>query len=511
MIRRQLLTGTVSNAAGKATAVGIWFVLTPFLLSRLGTAEYALWVLAGSLASYGLLLDFGLASAVAKYVAEHSARGDRQGASVLVASALSLYTAFALVAIALGWVLAPFVPRLLSMSPEHASTAVLLTMLTATNVGVAIAASTPAAVLRGLQRFDLYNAVSIGNSLLEAMGTVVVVLAGGGVVGIIAVFIPINLITGLLNAWLVKRTAPDLRLGWRGANLATLRQVTRFSSTVFAIETAGRLQTRTDEFVIAMFRPLTAVTAYALARKLGELAQLVALPFLKVVMPIASALNAVDQMGRLRTLYVVASRVALVIAVPIALVLVMRGEEILTLWVGAGFAPHATLLALLATATLLTTSQWPAVEILQGMGRHAFVAKVALASGIANVALSIALLGPLGLTGVALGTLIPAAVTSFAFVLPFVVRSLRLDWATIAGHIWLPALVPGGFAGAALWLMDRPEAVPSVRTLIPQLVVAVGIYAAGYLAMPRATAERQLISDLFSISRRRLALFTARG
>ena len=511
MIRRQLLTGTVSNAAGKATAVGIWFVLTPFLLSRLGTAEYALWVLAGSLASYGMLLDFGLASAVAKYVAEYSARGDRQGASVLVASALALYTAFAVVAIAIGVLVAPYVPGLLSTTAEHASTAVLLTILTAINVGVAIAASTPGAVLRGLQRFDLYNAISIGNSLLEAVATVVAVLAGWGVVGIIGIFIPINVLTGLVTAWLVKRAAPDLKLGWRGANFATIRQVSRFSSTVFAIETAGRLQTRTDEFVIAMFRPLTAVTPYALARKLGELAQLIALPFLKVVMPIASALDAVDQMGRLRTLYIVASRIALVIAVPIAVVLAMRGEEILTLWVGAEYASHANLLALLAVATLLTTSQWPAVEILQGMGRHGFVAKVALASGIANVGLSIVLLGPLGLTGVALATVIPAVISSFLFVLPYVARALRLEWTTVVGDIWLPAIAPAAASAVALWVMARPGAMATPAALTAQLCVAVGLYAAGYLAMPRATAERQLLSDLFSISRRRLSVLTARG
>src|SRR5207249_4187413 len=53
VIRYRLLIGTLSNCAGKVTAVGIWFFLTPFVLDRLGPHEYALWVLTGAMASYG--------------------------------------------------------------------------------------------------------------------------------------------------------------------------------------------------------------------------------------------------------------------------------------------------------------------------------------------------------------------------------------------------------------------------------------------------------------------------
>jgi len=73
MIRRRLLTGTLSNFAGRFTTAGIWFVLTPFLLARLEPDGYALWVLMSAVASYGSLLELGIGGAVVKYVAEHVA------------------------------------------------------------------------------------------------------------------------------------------------------------------------------------------------------------------------------------------------------------------------------------------------------------------------------------------------------------------------------------------------------------------------------------------------------
>src|SRR5688572_27957068 len=98
MIRDRLLAGTISHFTGKFTAMFIWYVLTPFVLDRLGPSGYALWVLMGAIASDGFLLDFGIGGAVVKYVAEHAACGEHQDARIIVASAVRLYSALALAA-----------------------------------------------------------------------------------------------------------------------------------------------------------------------------------------------------------------------------------------------------------------------------------------------------------------------------------------------------------------------------------------------------------------------------
>src|SRR5687767_5696789 len=101
MIRRRLLTGSCSNLASKAIAVGTWFLMTPYLLAKLGTSGYALWILLASTASYGFLLELGIGGAVIKYVAEHVARGERQAARQVIVSAMWLFAGLAIVALAL--------------------------------------------------------------------------------------------------------------------------------------------------------------------------------------------------------------------------------------------------------------------------------------------------------------------------------------------------------------------------------------------------------------------------
>lgn len=496
MIRQRLLAGIASNVLGKFAGVAIWFVLTPFILRRVGPGGYALWVLMGAVSSYGFLLDFGIGGAVVKYVAEHVARGEYKHAQAMIASARWLYLAIALAAVALGVAVAPYVPGWLGVAVEQQAAARWVVILTAINVAVTIAFTPPMSVLRGLQRHDLYNGVSVVNSIVEAAAMTAALVAGWGVVGMMAAAIPVSVATGFASARLVKTTAPELPVGWRGGGPAAMRHLVSFSASLFAIQFAGRLQTKTAEFIIAAFGALTAVTPYALARRLGGIAELIAVQCFKVVMPLASQLDASSDGTRLRKLYIVSSRVAVGVAIPIAAVLTLLGAPILEHWVGREYVAHAHLVALLSLAGVIATSQWPAVEILQGMARHRVVAVASLAGGIANVGLSIALLPVLGLVGVAIATVISTAAAALFLVTPFANRSLGVSTGTSLREIWMPALVPGCAIAAMLGLLIARVPSPSMAILGLWIAAAMVVYVAGYLAMPACVAERQLVSDV---------------
>jgi O-antigen/teichoic acid export membrane protein len=495
-IRRRLLSAMVSNSLGKATAVGIWLVLTPFALRHLGLDGYALWVLTGALTSYGALLDFGVGGAVVKYVAEHTARGDRAAAGAMIASATWLYFALAVVAVGIGAAIAPVVPPLLGVAPALQRTAVWLVFLTSLNVAITIFSTPVFSVLRGLQRYDVVNAIRIAGSWVEAAAVVAALLAGWGVLGMMAVLVPVNCAIGAAAVLCLRRIAPELGMRWHGTDVATIRQIASFSASLFAIDVAGRLQNRANEFIIAFFGAIAAVTPYALARKLGEIAQMIALQSLQVVMPIASALDTRDDTPRLRMLYIVSSRIVLGIAVPITIALLLFGRNILTLWVGPEYAAYAPVLGVLAVASLVSTSQWPALQILQGVARHRLVAYVSLAAGVANVVLSVTLLPHFGLLGVAFGTLIPATAAWLGIVMPFANRTLKVSWGEALREIWMPGLLPGVAAVAVVTALNPRPVEPSLIPTAGWVALASVLYATGYLLMPAAGAERRLFGEL---------------
>jgi len=383
----------------------------------------------------------------------------------------------------------------LNIGPEQQSTAAWLIALTGINIACAIAMTPASAVLRGLHRYDLHNAVIALNAVTEASLVTIVLFTGGGVIGMMLALIAANITSGVTAAFLVSRVAPELRLRFRGRTPDAFRKLLVFSTALFPIEAGRRLQNRTDGFVIAAVQGLSGVTPFALARRLSELCELAAVQFLRVVLPVASELHAERNIGRLRELYLVSSRVTLGISVPVAAILIVAGSAVLTRWVGSEYARHAHLLFLLAPASVLATSQWPAAEILQGMARHRIVAITSCIAGTSSILLSIALLPWLGLTGVAVGALVPLVVSSLGVVIPFANRTLQVPARTALREVWIPALVPATVAGLALWAITRGDPGISVVLLAGGLVAFAALYAVLYLLMPAAAAERSVLMD----------------
>ncbi len=491
VIRRRVFSGTISNYVGRFIKFGTWFFLTPFILHQLGAAGYGLWVLVGSVVAYGSLLDLGIAGAVTKYVAEHVVRGESEQAHSLIATTLRLYSVLGLIAVALSATIAPVFPDVFNVPHGERATATALVVVMGFALGISIPCTAAGAVLRGLQRHDLVNHLSAAATLISAAATVVVLLLGGGVLGMVAVNIPITLAMQAVSVWVINRVAPELQFGWRGAKRQQVRTIISFSSSVFVTQGAGLLQTKTDEIIIGVFLPITAVTPYSIARKLSEAAQVLTDQFMKVLLPLASELHAADDQTRLRSLYSQGTRLTLALFLPVGCTLVILAQPILTVWVGAAYADQVQLVGILTLASLIATSQWPASSILQGMARHRPLAMMSVGSALANLGLSIALVHPLGLTGVALGTLIPTVFECLCLVLPYSMRVIGISAEEALKEIFLPAFGPAVPMAIVLYLV-RQVVEPS--SLIAMTVVAgsgLAVYVTAYLSFGASQVERQ--------------------
>jgi len=491
VIRQRVVLNTAINFAGKFITFGTWFLLTPFILDRLGAVSYGLWILVGSVVAYGSLLDLGVASTVIKYIAEHHAKGEIASGRSLVATALCLYSVLGLTVVALSAAIALVFPYFFNVPPDERATATWLVLIMGVGIGISLPCITPVAVLKGLQRFDLSGLISVTGTLLSAAGIIVVLLLGGGVLGIATVGIVVTIAMQVPSIWLVNRIAPELRFGWQGASRQLVRTVLLFSSPLFVMDVAGRLQTKTDEVVIGAFLPVSLITPYSLARRLSEVAQALTDQFMKVLLPLASGLHADNDQVRLRSVYLTGTRLTLALFLPVGCILIILARPILTVWVGAAYADYAHLVTILTLASLIDTSQWPAVAVLQGMARHRPLAVISIGTGLANLALSIALVQSFGLTGVAIGTLIPTTVACLGLVLPYSMHVIGVSTTQVVKEVFLPALLPAIPTVIALYVLQ--QAIEPSSLLSIMLVAGIGllVYVIGYFNWGASEVERQ--------------------
>lgn len=66
---------------------------TPYVVVKLGLADFGLWAVTGALAQYGVLLDFGVSRSVVRFVAVCNAKGNREEESSVVGLSVLIVTA----------------------------------------------------------------------------------------------------------------------------------------------------------------------------------------------------------------------------------------------------------------------------------------------------------------------------------------------------------------------------------------------------------------------------------
>ncbi|MEX2314718.1 MAG: oligosaccharide flippase family protein, partial [Thermomicrobiales bacterium] len=136
---RRLLRNSARNYLSVFFNLTLGFLLTPFLLHRLGPVEFGLWVLILSSATYGTLFDFGIFGALTKFVAEHRATGQIAVARQYIAASSMLYWMIGLAVAVFAVIISPFFPAIFHVSDADHATAVRAVALAGIWVGLTIA------------------------------------------------------------------------------------------------------------------------------------------------------------------------------------------------------------------------------------------------------------------------------------------------------------------------------------------------------------------------------------
>ncbi len=494
-ILKRIAVGTIGNTVSQLVLLGSGFLLTPFILHNLGPADYGLWILVSSFIGYGQLLDLGIASAIIKYLPEYIVRNEFEQVRTLIATAIRLYTFLGLAAFGISAVFAAIFPDLFNLAPAQRAEASALVLLMGLQLSLSIISLPTYAILRGLQLYTLANLLVIVGTLLWASSTVLVLWLNGNLLAMVAVNIPITIIMQIVYVICIKRNAPQIKLGWGHANYHMAGKIGWYSLSIFLQDIGSRLQLKTDEIVIGATLPISFVTPYSIARRLSEIGQLLTYQFIKVLMPLASQLNAENDSVGVQKLYLASMRLALLVYLPLGSCLVLLSSPFLALWVGPDYAQYSYLVALLSLSGLILVSQAPVALILQGINRHHILAITSIISGLVNLALSLILVGPFGLAGVAIGTLIPTTIESLFVILPYSLRIMNISFLEVIKVSLLPPLLPFGPMLLTLFGLNQILKPNSYITIILIGAAGIGVYVVTYFLIGASKTERLIFYE----------------
>ncbi len=459
---KSIRSNILSNTTGYAVTALVALVMTPFIVTQLGTVAYGLWILIVSLTGYYGLMDVGVRGAVSQYVTRYWTQNDMSSVNKTLSSAVIMLSGIALLILGISVLAAEFAPTYLqdsghgtsdqqSINPQMVQDSYWVILITGLSAALALPLSAFGTATFARRRFDISNGIVIGERLLSAGLLYYVLTEGHGLLGLAIVNASTITLANIVRVVLAYQLLPGLHIKLRSFSTAACKELSKFGVASFLASVADRLIYTTDVVIIGFALPVTTaiaatyVTHYELSSKLIPYFLQMINAVVWTLTPYAIACDARGDRPALQRLWLKGSRGMFLLTGLIAGGLMFMGRDFLSLWAPAGHAsgegiiPGETLmsgtsiLVLLALATLLRTNMAVGRQILFGMREVNIVAKVSLAEAICNLLLSLILIRYYGLFGVILGTLIPTVVFQLWILPHFLMRRLSVSfWQTYA-------------------------------------------------------------------------------
>ncbi len=392
------------NWLGVGVSLIFGFVLSPYLIRKLGADGYGVWTISFSMIEYYWLVDLGFRSATAKYVAHYSATGEDDKIREVVNTALVYSSCGAILILIL---VCPLIPRLdhfFKISPAYRSQFPWLVLLITVSWCLGVVFNLFGACLDAVQRFDLSNRVSIVGATIRTFGTGALLYFGFGLIAIGVMATCSQVVTYILSYWMFRRLFPRQVISPRYATSGMLRQMGKFGIHTFLANIGNQLLGQTAPLLIGHFQPARFAGYYNLpVRLLQYTAEMVGRIGL-VTSSNAAELAAKNESGLLVQLAILPNRYCLVIVMPIALLLWSYGDQLFRLWVGSEFAAQsAPLLPILLVGSLVAiVGQYSSSMLLQGLARHQAYARGLLAEAVGGVVALFIVIPRYGMRGAAI-------------------------------------------------------------------------------------------------------------
>lgn len=411
-LNRTVVKNASANLVRLAGSGIVALLLPPFLVRVLSKETYGAWALLLQLTLYVSYLDFGIQTAVARFVAHTHELNQVEERNGIVSTAFAILSGAALVGCVLIVVLAWFIPGMFRQMPPtlyHPAQIALLCM------GITFSLGLPAAVLSatfiGFQRNEIPAVIAIGNKIAMALLVVGVVLQHRGLaaMGIAAGVANLLAYVASFVAW--KTWAAHVRIRLASVARDYFRQIAGYSASVVVWTVAMLMISGLDLSIVGIF-DYKATAYYAVAATLTNFVAQAQGAIFSALLPASAVLGARGDGQRLGSMLVASTRYGMLILLAMALPLVIAGHWIIRIWAGADYAQHSTLiLQVLVIANVVRLCALPYSTLLLGTGQQKKVIISPLAEGITNLVASIVGAYLFGAIGVAVGTLIGSFVS----------------------------------------------------------------------------------------------------
>jgi O-antigen/teichoic acid export membrane protein len=417
-IKQRFVSGILTGMGSVVLKTTLNLLLIPILIRQLGGEGYGLYVLMVGVLEMALMMDMGFTNGIVSLLGGFRAKTDpdsvRQGDDLMTLGQW-LYGGLSVLVGVLGLLL--LVPNFANWFhiPTH--------LLQTTNACILIVVAE--AVLTLYQSF--FRAIllahcathwtNVSESLYHLLGNgigLILVICGFGVQGLLLA----RLVAAVVRMVIMGRQAYGFEGGvlsqsiipkWPANAWGSFKTLLTKSTHAMLLNLSIYASHGIDQFVIARFLPLRQVGVYEIVFRFMQIAVNIGTKMCEGLLPMFSRMASNDEQGQAKSLFIRMSFLNNFITSSILLSIVCFYPNLFSVFTGGNIPIKDTYPILWIALPIFWSGalQLPASYYLYSSGREKYLTISSVITAVVNVVLSISLVKPYGLVGVALGTLIP--------------------------------------------------------------------------------------------------------
>lgn len=383
------------------------FVTIPLYLKMLGVEEYGFYQYIFSVASYAVILDFGISSVINKFAIEFREKGDRKGEENVMFYALM----FSLLATALiiigGFVLCVGAPAIFGQVVE--GRLMLTRQMLVLMLGELIALMFQhyfEGVILAAEKYVTLRTVALVQIFLRFGMTALLLFSNVGVMSIAAGDFIGAILCLLYEAYYCKAKL-NLKIKYHYYDKRLLMDIIKLTMAIALQSVVSYLHSSIDKYVLGRYLTTAAVTIYSLALTFSSCFDEIPTAIQRLYLPQAVKLVASGADGEEITSFIIKpGRYQFMLAGAALGGFVLFGRQFIMMWSGEDTLDAWLVALFLMVPSLLPLIQNVCLSILTAMNKRHFRSFVLCAIAVLNLVTTIILVKWLGLMGAAIATAI---------------------------------------------------------------------------------------------------------
>jgi O-antigen/teichoic acid export membrane protein/GT2 family glycosyltransferase len=410
----KIIKNTYYYAFSQIATLIIPFILTPFIISKIGEAQFGIYaVVLGVTTSFGLF-DISISSSFIKFISEYYNKKDYGNLNNTINTGFIFYLLFSVFFCALGYIFKDWLLSLINIPPELHHTAMNVMNIALLLFFVSNAFTIFGSVIISLQKMYITSILATVISVLNFVLVIVLLNSGYGLEGILFSQLITAALSSLVVFYFAKKSLPELTFGFQFFKKDSLNKMGKFGIQMQVSKMASFASDKFDEFLLAAFSTLNNVAFFNIANRLIRVGRLFPFQLVVQVAPVAAELNGRGENEKLQKLFVDTTKYLTFVTIPIYLFIIAFADHIILFWMGVHYDITVHIVRILAVAQIANLIlSAPGNSITPNIGVPKYQMYEGVFHLILNIALSYFLIRQYGIIGAAYGNAVSTILSSY--------------------------------------------------------------------------------------------------